>query len=153
MNEPVWVDEVPDARNRRTHDWPALAQELRDNPGAWRLLFTQDRASLVTVLRSGSIAAMRPSDGFEFRTANNTNRDGPGPRMCDLYARWTGHTQQAPRQEFYCTQSGHTRRSPGGPFRSRNGLAQHLRVAHHIEASEAAAIAAETNPSRRRKAR
>lgn len=78
--ERPWMDVVPD--NRRSYDWPSIAAMLRANPGKWRLVLENERASLARAIRQGGIASLRPSDGFRVTTRNNT-RDKP--RKCDIY--------------------------------------------------------------------
>lgn len=64
------------------YDWSAIADDLRADPNQWHLIFEQDRSSVAHAVRQGSIAAVRPSDGFEVTTRNNTRGS---PRLCDLY--------------------------------------------------------------------
>lgn len=78
-----WSDPPP--RPQR-YDWETIAIRLRRKPEKWYKVFEQDRASLAVALRQGSITAMRPTEGFEFRTSNST-RDTK-PRTCTLHARY-----------------------------------------------------------------
>lgn len=79
----AWED--PPSRPTR-YDWSSIAKQLRRRPTKWAKVFEQDRASLAVALRQGSIRALHPDLGFEFRTSNGT-RDAK-PRMCTLHARY-----------------------------------------------------------------
>lgn len=80
---------------RKTYDWTTIADQLRNDPGEWYLIYEQDRASLAHAIRNDAISAMQPvvrksgprerTDGFELRTVNNTRGN---PRMCDLFMRY-----------------------------------------------------------------
>lgn len=81
------VDEItftePPARIR--YDWAAIADQVRERPMSWALVFTQDRTSVVNAIRMGGIAAVHPDLGFETLTTNNVREP---IRKCDLYIRW-----------------------------------------------------------------
>lgn len=73
------------------YDWTAIATKLKAQPEQWGLIFENDKHSRVVSLIQGSVKALRPSDGFEFRTSNNHYTDNPGggrTRRCSLYARY-----------------------------------------------------------------
>ena len=76
--------EPPPARTP-AYPWKDIATLLRKNPGRWREVFKEDRTSLTIAIRQGSIAALKPEDGFELRTSNN--KKGP-PRTCTLHMRY-----------------------------------------------------------------
>ncbi len=79
-----WGDPPP-ARTP-AYPWESIAALLRKNPGRWREVFKDDRTSLTIALRAGSIAALKPEDGFELRTSNNRIVDGK--RRCTLHMRY-----------------------------------------------------------------
>lgn len=79
----AWED-PPDRRTR--YDWSSIAKALHRRPGKWAKVFERDRASLVVALRQGSIRALHPDKGFEFRSSNGTRDEKP--RMCTLHARY-----------------------------------------------------------------
>lgn len=66
------------------YNWEAIAAQLREKPGEWALVFERDRTTVVNAIRQGNVAAVRPADGFEVRTRNNTIH----PRQCSLFMRW-----------------------------------------------------------------
>lgn len=68
------------------YNWYAISRQLKKKPGKWAKVFDRDRQSLVVALRSGSITALQPENGFEFQTRNN-DRSTP-QRTCTLYARY-----------------------------------------------------------------
>lgn len=76
--------EPPPARVT-AYPWKEIAALLRKNPEKWRLIFDKDRTSLTIAIRNGHIAALRPEDGFEVRTTNNTKEP---KRTCSLYMRY-----------------------------------------------------------------
>lgn len=78
-----WED--PPQRPTR-YDWATIAKQLRRRPGTWAKVYDRDRASLAVALRQGSIKALHPDLGFEFRTSNGTRDEKP--RMCTLHARY-----------------------------------------------------------------
>jgi len=82
IGEVTWEDPSPP---KQAYDWEAIAATLRESPMAWALIFEWDRTSLVNAIRQNSVAAIRPSDGFEVRTRNNQREPH---RMCSLYMRW-----------------------------------------------------------------
>lgn len=67
------------------YDWEAIAEDLRSNPGQWAKVFEQDRTSYVVSIRSGSVRALRPEDGFEVKTRDNKLEP---VRTCTLYMRY-----------------------------------------------------------------
>lgn len=85
----------PPSADRKRYEWSEIADMLRANPRVWRLVFEQDRASVVHAIRQETITALRPvwtsrpedemAAGFEVTTRNN-NRGNP--RTCDLYMRY-----------------------------------------------------------------
>ena len=79
----IW--ETPPERPHR-YPWDEIAEELRTRPMEWAKIYEQDRATVATAIRAGSIAAVHPDLGFESQTRNNTR--GTGTRTCDLYLRW-----------------------------------------------------------------
>lgn len=80
VDDLVWEDPPM----RHNYDWRAIADRLRENPMSWAVIFRQDRTSLVTALRQGSINALHPDLGFEIRTSNNVKE----PRTCTLHMRF-----------------------------------------------------------------
>jgi len=76
--------EDPPPKNLR-YDWTAIADQLREHPGKWALVFARDRTSIANAVRYGQIAALHPDLGFEARTANNVREP---VRMCSLYLRY-----------------------------------------------------------------
>lgn len=79
----------------RRYDWEAIAEELRADPNEWHLVFTQDRHSLVIAINKGNIAAFNKSNEFHVKTRANANRNGDGPRMCDLYMQYVPNKKGA----------------------------------------------------------
>jgi hypothetical protein len=75
----------PPVKRVPRYDWADTARRCRRRPGKWFLVFEDDLTSLVVAIRAGAIKSLRPEDGFETRTANNTRGN---PRKCDLYVRW-----------------------------------------------------------------
>lgn len=73
----------PPPDRRRRYDWKAIAQQLRDRPGEWAVVFTDDKTSLVNAIRQGNIPALHRDRGFTVRTTENV--PGP-PRKCTLWA-------------------------------------------------------------------
>lgn len=51
-------------------------------------MFDDDRLSLAQAIRQGSIAALKPTLGFEVRTTNTTRGGRGHPRMCTMYLRF-----------------------------------------------------------------
>jgi hypothetical protein len=89
-----WGDPPP--RPQR-YDWESIATRLRRRPEKWYKVFERDRASLAVALRQGSIKAMRPSGGFEFRTSNGTRDERP--RTCSLHARYVPEKDQSKQKK------------------------------------------------------
>lgn len=89
-----WSDPPP--RPQR-YDWGAIAARLKRKPGKWYKVFERDRASLVVALRQGSIKAMNPAEGFEFRTSNGTRSETP--RTCTLHARYVPEMDQSKQKK------------------------------------------------------
>lgn len=88
MNEQLTVREtLPPKRGADTihYDWDQVAAECRADPGEWRLVFHNDRASLATAIRIHGIKVLDPYLGFEVTTRNNTRGE---PRMCSMWVRW-----------------------------------------------------------------
>lgn len=77
-----WEEPPP----RTSYDWPGVAAVLRQHPNEWRLIFERDRVAVPNAIRQGSISALRPTRGFEVRTANN--KTAAGGRTCSLYLRY-----------------------------------------------------------------
>lgn len=77
------VREDPPERTR--YDWAAIAAQLRMEPGQWYKVFEDGPASTANAVRQGSIAAVKPEDGYETMTRNNTRAPR---RTCTLYMRW-----------------------------------------------------------------
>lgn len=77
----VWEEPPPNT----AYDWEAIAEDLRARPGQWAKVFEGDRTSYVVAIRSGSIRALRPEDGFEVKTRDNTREP---VRTCTLYLRY-----------------------------------------------------------------
>lgn len=82
------------------YNWPKIAKKLRASPGEWFEIYKQDKTGYAVSIRNGDTSALRPSDGFEVRTANNT-RGRPAsagqpaePRMCTLFLRWVPTTEK-----------------------------------------------------------
>lgn len=67
------------------YDWHSVADQLREKPGEWALVFTNGPVSAVNSLRQG-VSAL-PPDEFEFRTSNNDKT--ARPRTCDLWIKYT----------------------------------------------------------------
>jgi hypothetical protein len=67
------------------YDWESIAEQLRSRPGEWAKIFDWDRTSVANAVRQGSVKALRPDDGFETRTRNNTRAP---VRMCTLFMRY-----------------------------------------------------------------
>lgn len=89
----ITKEDPPPVREQR-YDWEAIAEELRAAPKTWHKIFERDSTGFFTSIQRGEIAALRPSLGFEARSANNTRgrpRSDPAgfePRTCTLYLRW-----------------------------------------------------------------
>lgn len=87
------IEEDPPERVPR-YDWAETAEGLRAKPGKWHKIFEQDSTGFANSIRAGEITALRPEDGFEVKTANNTrgrpkgHPEGYEPRRCDLFLRW-----------------------------------------------------------------
>jgi len=79
----VRFSEPPPPRETK-YDWPGIAARLVRKPGEWALVYDKDKQGYAVAIRSGKIAALRKSDGFESRTANNDNID----RTCSLWVRF-----------------------------------------------------------------
>lgn len=82
---------LEDPPNQPKFDWEVIAEKARANPGQWGKVFDNERISLVEAIRQGSIAALRPADGYEIATRNNkrvTGEDGKERRTCTLYLRY-----------------------------------------------------------------
>jgi hypothetical protein len=77
--------ETPPPKRTERYNWSAIAVQLKKKPGKWAKIFDHDRASLATAIRTGGIRALKPSDGFEVRTANNVRGE---PRTCTMYLRY-----------------------------------------------------------------
>ena len=91
----VWEDPPPP--RGPSYDWASIADALRSKPGEWLKVFEEDRASLVTAIRQGSISALRPTRGFEVRTTNNNRRESP--RLCTLYVRYNPDADQGEEEQ------------------------------------------------------
>lgn len=89
-----WEDPPP--RPQR-YDWDTISARLRRKPGQWYKVFERDRASLAVALRQGSIKAMRPEGGYEFRTSNGTRDEKP--RTCTLHARYVPEKDQSKQKK------------------------------------------------------
>lgn len=59
--------------------------KLRNRPEDWLMIFEKDVSSIVVALRNDDIKALTSDQGFEVRTANNTQK---APRTCTLYMRY-----------------------------------------------------------------
>src|SRR5262245_4191947 len=70
---------------REVYDWDKIADQLRKRPMEWAKVYEWDRTSVANAIRQGSIKAVRPADGFEIRTSNNTRQP---VRMCTLFMRF-----------------------------------------------------------------
>ncbi len=79
----VRFSEPPPVREMK-YDWTAIAQRLKRKPGEWALVYSDDKQTYAVAIRSGKIAALRKSDGFESRTAGNDNIN----RTCALWVRF-----------------------------------------------------------------
>jgi hypothetical protein len=80
-----FYDELPPTHNAG-YDWSAIARRLMHSPGRWGLVFENDKVSIVTAIKAGHIAALKPWLGFECSTRNNY-KDG-SIRYCDLFMRY-----------------------------------------------------------------
>jgi hypothetical protein len=83
ISDVTWEDPPPDSRRR--YDWVMIREKLEAKPGEWAKVFENDRTSIATALKSGSIRSMAPSTGIEVRTTNNTRGH---PRTCTLFLRY-----------------------------------------------------------------
>ena len=81
-SEVTW--ESPPVKQGR-YDWAIIAEKLKTQPGEWAKVFDEDKTSIVNAIRQGKIAVLRPEDGFQVRTANNTRSP---VRTCTLYLRY-----------------------------------------------------------------
>jgi len=70
------------------HDWAKVAKTLRAKPGKWHLVIEGCKASTIAAVRQGSIAALRPSHGFEVQQRNTQEATDTEPRKADLYLRY-----------------------------------------------------------------
>lgn len=75
--------EPPEKYHRNRYDWDQIADELRERPGEWAMIFEHGPTSLVSSIRLGVRAL--PLDQFEVRTTDNTK---DSPRTCTLWLRY-----------------------------------------------------------------
>lgn len=85
---PRWESPPPNG----SHDWTAIADQLRARPNQWLMLGEDSPIGVVNALRQDSIRAIHPikrrkdtHEGFEVMTRNN--KTGP-PKTADLYLRY-----------------------------------------------------------------
>jgi hypothetical protein len=76
----------PPGKRPLKYDWPAIAAKCKRRPGKWLLVFEQDKATYYSAIGQGNITALRPSSGFEIRSANT--RRNATPRVLDLWVRY-----------------------------------------------------------------
>lgn len=72
------------------YDWANVAAAVRARPGEWLQVFENDKHSYQVAIRSGSIKALRPADGYETKTANTRwKTDGDKRRrFCTMWVRY-----------------------------------------------------------------
>lgn len=76
----------PPPTSHGKYDWSVVEAECRAHPGKWYHVFTQDRKTIATAVRQGSVRRLAKQRGFEVLTRNNkTNVDPP---VCDLWVRY-----------------------------------------------------------------
>lgn len=65
-----WTDAEPPKRGNR--DWAAVAADLREHPGKWRMVFEQIPRSTQGSITQGRIKAFKADDGWRYlaRTRN-----------------------------------------------------------------------------------
>lgn len=79
------VFEDPPTPVHGRYNWSEIAAKVRRKPGKWAKVFEDDRVSLATSIRGGSVVALLPTKGFVVRTVNN--KPGP-PRTCTMYLKY-----------------------------------------------------------------
>lgn len=88
----VVLEEPPEDPTRGRYDWSEISATIKQNPGKWHKVFDFDSTSLATMIRNGDVASLRPSDGWQIRTANNRRLTDEGTgkevRKCTLYLRF-----------------------------------------------------------------
>ncbi len=80
---------------RRRYDWESIADQLREHPMDWALIFERDRVSVVNAIRQGQVAPVHPDLGIELKTRNNTREP---IRTCSLYLRFNPDKVDSTRQ-------------------------------------------------------
>ena len=74
------------------NDWPAIAAELRDNPGQWAVVFTSSTSGTVSGcangIKVGRAAHFRPQGAFSAVTRVRTTDEGD--KVWDLWAAYLG---------------------------------------------------------------
>lgn len=66
------------------YDWAAIADQLREDPGEWFLIFENGPASTAGAVRAGHMVALPPEE-FEVQTSNNVRTS---PRTCTMHMRY-----------------------------------------------------------------
>lgn len=87
-----FADLPPAKAGASKYDWEAIDRACRAQPTEWYQVFSQDKNSLVSSLRQGSVRRMAREHGYEYSTRNNTEVNGI--RHCDLYVRYNPDLDQ-----------------------------------------------------------
>lgn len=99
LKSKITKGDPPPEGTPREYDWPAIAEQLKAEPGQWFKVFERDKTGYANSIRNGYIAALR--DSVEVMTRNNTKgrprtADDPGePRMCQLWLRYVKPKRKA----------------------------------------------------------
>lgn len=76
----------PPPTSHGKYDWAVVEAECRAKPNEWYHVFEQDRRTIATAVRQGSVRRLSAERGFEVLTRNNkTNVE---PQVCDLWIRY-----------------------------------------------------------------
>jgi len=83
--QPEWADP---GLAHSAYDWPAIADQLRANPNQWLRIYESGSRAVPISIRSGSVKALLPEDGFEVTTRNNVASTKGSPGSCSLFLRY-----------------------------------------------------------------
>lgn len=85
---------LPSPENgQKKYDWKKIAEELREAPYQWHLIFIRDRRSLAVAIRSNGIKAL-PANEFQVATRKTSNPHRK-PQTCTMYMRYAPGWKEA----------------------------------------------------------